>query len=299
MEWDVQPLLKNINKGHVGNKKMKIGIIGTGTLGPSIAQVFSQCDEIEVVYLCKGRESSKKDGKASLQKNFGRLVEKGKISQEEADKCFGKIVFGPKTVLADADLVVEAVAENLDIKKAVFKEIDGICKPSCVFSTNTSSLKIKAIGEELSRPLAGMHFFNPAPVMKLVEVVSSDNTPQEIVDFLMDTAVKIGKTPVSVKEAPGFIVNHILIPMINEGISIYAEGIASVEDIDTAMKLGANHPMGPLALGDLIGLDVVLAILEIMLKETGDPKYKPESMLRKMVREGKLGRKTGEGFYKY
>lgn len=187
----------------------------------------------------------------------------------------------------------------MEIKKSVFKELDDICKPDCIFTTNTSSLPIKMIGENLSRPLAGMHFFNPAPVMKLVEVVVSDNTPQETVDFLTETAVKIGKTPVAVKEAPGFIVNHILIPMINEAICIYAEGIASVEDIDTAMKLGANHPMGPLALGDLIGLDVVLAILEVMLKETGDPKYKPESMLRKMVRENKLGRKTGEGFYKY
>lgn len=278
---------------------MKVGIIGTGTLGPSIAQVFSQCEDVDTVYLCKGRETSKKDGKASLEKSFNRLVKKEKISQEQANEYLGKIIFGAKNVLADADLIVEAVAENLDVKKHVFKEIDEICQPQCIFTTNTSSLPIKAIGEGLSRPLAGMHFFNPAPVMKLVEVVASDDTPQETVNFLMETAAKIGKTPVTVKEAPGFIVNHILIPMINEAVCIYAEGIASVEDIDTAMKLGANHPMGPLALGDLIGLDVVLAILEVMLKETGDPKYKPESMLRKMVREGKLGRKTGEGFYKY
>lgn len=278
---------------------MKVGIIGTGTLGPSIAQVFSQCEDVDVVYLCKGRESSRNYGKTSLEKNFNRLVEKEKISQEQADKYLGKILFGSKSVLTDADLIVEAVAENLDIKKNVFKEIDEICQPQCIFATNTSSLPIKAIGEGLSRPLAGMHFFNPAPVMKLVEVVTSDDTPRETVDYLTETAVKIGKTPVTVKEAPGFIVNHILIPMINEAVCIYAEGIASVEDIDTAMKLGANHPMGPLALGDLIGLDVVLAILEVMLKETGDPKYKPESMLRKMVRERKLGRKTGEGFYRY
>ena len=278
---------------------MKVGIIGTGTLGPSIVQVFSQCDDVEIIYLCKGRESSRNDGKTSIEKSYRKLVERGKFTQEEATSFLEKIITGPKDITADADLVIEAVAENLEIKKAVFKELDHICKPECIFATNTSSLPIKAIGKELSRPLAGMHFFNPAPVMKLVEIVVSDNTPQSTVDFLTETAVKIGKTPVTVQEAPGFIVNHILIPMINEAICIYAEGIASVEDIDTAMKLGANHPMGPLALGDLIGLDVVLAILEVMLKETGDPKYKPESMLRKMVRENKLGRKTGEGFYKY
>lgn len=278
---------------------MKVAIIGTGTLGPSIAQVFAQCDEIEAVYLCKGRESSKKDGKTSIEKSYLKLISKEKITREQADVYLSKIVIGPKTITADADLIVEAVAENLEIKKAVFRELDKICKPGCYFATNTSSLPIKAIGEGLSRPMAGMHFFNPAPVMKLVEVVASEETPQEMIDYLMEISEKIGKTPVTVREAPGFIVNHILIPMINEAISIYAEGIASVEHIDTAMRLGANHPMGPLALADLIGLDVVLAILEVMLKETGDPKYKPESMLRRMVREKKLGRKSGEGFYKY
>ena len=196
-------------------------------------------------------------------------------------------------------MVIEAVAEDVEIKKAVFHELDLICKSECIFATNTSSLPIKAVGEGLTRPMVGMHFFNPAPVMKLVEVIASDKTPQTIVDYLVDVARKIGKTPVEVREAPGFIVNRILIPMINEAISIYAEGVASVEDIDTAMKLGANHPMGPLALGDLIGLDVVLAIMEVMLKETGDVKYRPEALLKKMVRAGKLGRKTGEGFYKY
>lgn len=278
---------------------MKVGIIGTGTLGPSIAQVFSQCAEVETVYLCKGRESSKKDGKTAIAKSFDKLVAKGKVEREVADAYLEKIVTGAKTILTDADLIVEAVAENLEVKKAIFAELDVICKEGCYFTTNTSSLPIKAIGEGLSRPMAGMHFFNPAPIMKLVEVVASEDTPQEMIETLMEISEKIGKTPVTVREAPGFIVNHILIPMINEAISIYAEGIASVEDIDTAMKLGANHPMGPLALGDLIGLDVVLAILEVMLKETGDPKYKPESMLRRMVREKKLGRKTGEGFYKY
>ena len=278
---------------------MKVGIIGTGTLGPSIAQVFAQCEETEMVYLCKGRESSKRNGKDSLEKSLSKLVTKGKMSQEQVDLILCKIFTGPKSILDDVDLVVEAVAEDVEIKKAVFKELDSICKPECIFATNTSSLPIKAVGEGLSRPMVGMHFFNPAPVMKLVEIIASDKTPQATVDYLMDVARTIGKTPVEVREAPGFIVNRILIPMINEAISIYAEGVASVEDIDTAMKLGANHPMGPLALGDLIGLDVVLAIMEVMLKETGDVKYRPEAMLKKMVRAGKLGRKTGEGFYKY
>lgn len=278
---------------------MKVGIIGTGTLGPSIAQVFAQCEETEIVYLCKGRESSKRNGKDALEKSLSKLVAKGKMTQEQVDAILNKIVTGPKTLLSDAELVIEAVAEDVEIKKMIFHEMDAICKPECIFATNTSSLPIKAVGEGLSRPMVGMHFFNPAPVMKLVEVIASDKTPQTIVDYLMEVARKIGKTPVEVREAPGFIVNRILIPMINEAISIYAEGVASVEDIDTAMKLGANHPMGPLALGDLIGLDVVLAIMEVMLKETGDVKYRPEAMLKKMVRAGKLGRKTGEGFYKY
>lgn len=278
---------------------MKVGIIGTGTLGPSIAQVFSQCDQVETVYLCKGRDSSKRNGMDALKKSFDNLVSKGKIDGNIADSYLSKVIPGAKTIVTEADLIIEAVTENLEIKRTVFRELDVICKPECVFATNTSSLPIRAIGEGLSRPIAGMHFFNPAPVMKLVEVVASKETPQSMIEFLTEVSVAIGKTPVTVKEAPGFIVNHVLIPMINEAISIYAEGIASVEDIDTAMKLGANHPMGPLALGDLIGLDVVLAILEVMLKETGDPKYKPESMLRRMVREKKLGRKTGEGFYRY
>lgn len=278
---------------------MKVGVIGTGTLGPSIAQVFAQCEETEIVYLCKGRESSKQNGKDGLEISLSKLIAKGKMTQEQVDAILNKIVVGSKEILADADLIVEAVSENVEIKKAVFHELDLICKTECIFATNTSSLPIKAVGEGLSRPMVGMHFFNPAPVMKLVEIIASDKTPQTTVDYLMEVARKIGKTPVEVREAPGFIVNRILIPMINEAVSIYAEGVASVEDIDTAMNLGANHPMGPLALGDLIGLDVVLAIMEVMLKETGDVKYRPEAMLKRMVRERKLGRKTGEGFYKY
>ena len=278
---------------------MKVGIVGTGTLGPSIAQVFAQCDEVETVYLCKGRESSKRNGKDTLENSLTKLVSKKKMANEQVESILKKIEIGPKNILCDADLIVEAVAESIEVKKIIFRELDLICKKECIFATNTSSLPIKIIGEGLSREIVGMHFFNPAPVMKLVEIIGSEQTSQTTVDTLMGIAKKIGKTPVEVREAPGFIVNRILIPMINEAISIYAEGVASVEDIDTAMQLGANHPMGPLALGDLIGLDVVLAIMEVMLKETGDVKYRPEAMLRRMVREGKLGRKTGEGFYKY
>ena len=278
---------------------MKIAIIGTGTLGPSIAQVFAQCDEIEHVFLCKGRDSSKRDGKEGLVKTYDRLVEKGKLSRQTADAYLNKIETGGKTLAADADFVIEAVVEDLPVKQELFRELDVICGAHTAFATNTSSLSVSAIGEELSRPLIGMHFFNPVPVMKLVEVIAAKHAPQEAVDFAVNLAIKIGKTPVVVQEAPGFVVNRILIPMINEAIGVYAEGIASAEDIDTAMKLGANHPIGPLALGDLIGLDVVLAIMETLLLETGDTKYLPQPLLKKLVREKKLGKKTGEGFFQY
>lgn len=281
---------------------MKVAVIGTGTLGPSIAQVFAQCDKVEKVYICKGRslsESSENRGKAKVEKALQKLVSKNKITEEQANLYLDKIEAGGKELAANADFLIEAVSEDIEIKKTLFKELDEICSKDCVFTSNTSSLPIQVIGESLTRPLIGMHFFNPAPVMKLVEVIGTDKTPRESIEYVMSVAREIGKTPVEVKEAPGFIVNRVLIPMINEAISIYAEGVASVEDIDTAMTLGANHPMGPLALADLIGLDVVLAILNVMLKETGNYKYLPQPMLKKMVREKKLGRKTGEGFYKY
>lgn len=278
---------------------MKVAVIGTGTLGPSIAQVFAQCDKVEIVYLCKGRESSRSTGKDKIERAYEKLVTKGRLTREQAEQYLLKIETGNKELAAQADFLVEAVSEDVEIKRALFRELDAICGENCLFATNTSSLPIQAIGEGLSRPLIGMHFFNPAPIMKLVEVIATEETPQKMVEAVMEVARDIGKTPVEVREAPGFVVNRVLIPMINEAISIYAEGVASVEDIDTAMCLGANHPMGPLALGDLIGLDVVLAILNVMLKETGDNRYLPQPLLKKMVREKKLGRKTGEGFYKY
>lgn len=278
---------------------MVVAVIGTGTLGPSIAQVFAKCDQIDKVLLCKGRKSSSRNGKDSLSQSLERLIQKGKMVQDDADAILAKVETGEKELSVGADLIVEAVAEDLEIKRTLFKELDAICDGRCIFATNTSSLPIQAIGEGLTHSLVGMHFFNPAPVMKLVEVIATEKTPQSIVDQVMEIARWIGKTPVEVREAPGFVVNRVLIPMINEAISIYAEGVASVEDIDTAMRLGANHPMGPLALGDLIGLDVVLAILNVMLKETGDNRYLPQPMLKKMVREKKLGRKSGEGFYQY
>ncbi|MBR8702094.1 3-hydroxybutyryl-CoA dehydrogenase [Fusobacterium sp. DD29] len=277
---------------------MKIGIIGAGTMGSGIAQAFAQTEGYSVC-LCDINNEFAANGKAKIAKGLGRMVTKGKMDQATVDAILAKITTGTKEICKDCDLIIEAAIENMEIKKQTFKELQAICKPEAMFATNTSSLSITEIGAGLDRPVIGMHFFNPAPVMKLVEVIAGLNTPAEMVEKIKEISESIGKVPVQVEEAAGFVVNRVLIPMINEAVGILADGVASAEGIDNAMKLGANHPMGPLALGDLIGLDVCLAIMEVLYSEMGDTKYRPHPLLRKMVRGGKLGRKSGEGFFNY
>lgn len=278
---------------------MKIGIIGAGTMGSGIAQAFAQCEGYEVA-LCDVKAEWAEKGKARIAKGLAKRVEKGKLEQTAADAVTARITTGVKEELcADCDLIVEAAFEDMAVKKQTFSELDKLCKPDCIFASNTSSLSITEIGNGIEHPVIGMHFFNPAPVMKLIEVIAGYSTPAAVVDKIKEIAVSIGKTPVQVNEAAGFVVNRMLVPMINEGICIYADGVASVRGIDSAMKLGANHPMGPLELGDYIGLDICLNVMDVLYKEFGDSKYRASPLLRKMVRAGQLGCKTGRGFYSY
>lgn len=269
-------------------------------MGLDIAQVFSRAE-----YDVTVRDISDaiiQSAEARLEKALAKLVTKGKLDEAGKHAIQSRIHFTTElTQAADADLVIEAAIENLKIKQEIFGALDTICKPETIFASNTSSISITAIAAATKRTdkFIGMHFFNPATVMKLVEVINGLFTSEETHNAVFQLAEAIGKQPVSVKEGPGFVVNRLLVPPINEAAFMLEEGIATVEDIDRAMQLGANHPMGPLALGDLIGLDVVLNIMETFYAETGDSKYRPAPLLRKMVRGGLLGRKSGKGFYNY
>jgi len=279
---------------------MKVMVLGAGTMGSGIAQAFAQSGyevivrDIEQAFVDKGL--------ATIAKSLDRVVSKGGMTDGERSVALARITGTTDVGLAaGVDLVVEAAVENMAIKKKVFAELDGVCKPEAILATNTSSLSITEIAAATKRPdrVIGMHFFNPVPMMKLVEVIKGLATSDDTRKTIVDLCGTLGKTAVEVNEAPGFVVNRILIPMINEAIGILADGVASAEDIDNAMKLGANHPIGPLALADLIGNDVNLAIMEVLYTEFGDSKYRPHPLLRKMVRAGLLGRKSGKGFFDY
>lgn len=278
----------------------KICVLGAGTMGSGIAQAFAAKGYEVIIRDIKDEFVQK--GLGMIEKNIKKLATKGKITEEEAEEILSRVSGTTElSLLDDVDLIIEAAVENMEIKRQIFKELDEICKPEAILATNTSSLSITEIATATKRvdKVIGLHFFNPAPVMKLVEIIKGMGTSQETYDAMHELVLNIAKEPVQVEEAPGFVVNRILVPMINEAVCIYAEGIASAADIDKAMMLGANHPMGPLALGDLIGLDVCLAIMDVLYKETGDTKYRAHSLMRKYVRSGHLGRKTGKGFFDY
>lgn len=281
---------------------MKIGILGRGTMACGIIQLFAENGYETAVWVRNIDKDNPRASISSIEKFLSKSVKKEKITKEDMDKTLNNISLTTSYAdLKDCDLIIEAIAEDMAVKKDVFGQLDELCKENTIFATNTSSLSITEMAAATNRPdkVIGMHFFNPVAFMKLVEVTKGISTSDETKDLIMELSKKVGKTPVEVEEAPGFIVNRILIPLVNEGIGIYAEGYASAEDVDKAMKLGANHPMGPLELGDLIGLDVCLAIMDVLYVEFGDSKYRAHPLLRKMVRGGLLGRKTKKGFFEY
>jgi 3-hydroxybutyryl-CoA dehydrogenase len=277
-----------------------IGVIGAGTMGNGIAQVFAQSGF--TVRLCDSYAPALDKAKGTIERSLGKFVEKGKLSAADRDDALARLTTGSQLdALADADFVVEAIAENVDAKTTIFKQLDAITRPGVILSSNTSSISITVLGAATKRPdrVLGMHFMNPVPLMTLVELIRGQATSNDAMTVATDLCKALGKTPVEAADYPGFIANRVLMPMINEAIYAVMEGVGTPDAIDTVMKLGMNHPMGPLTLADFIGLDVCLAILEVLHDGLGDPKYRPCPLLRRMVAADHLGRKTGQGFYKY
>lgn len=278
----------------------KMAVLGAGQMGNGITQVAA-CAGIEVVMIDIQQDFVDR-GVATIEKSLAKLVSKERMTQEDADSARSRISTAiDRSACADADLVVEAVPEILDLKLSIFSELDGICKPDCILATNTSSISISEIAAATSRPskVIGMHFMNPVPIMKLVEVINGKETSEEVTATVLSAAEKMGKIPLMCNDSPGFVSNRILCPMINEAILTLQEGVAEPEAIDGIMKLGMNHPIGPLALSDLIGNDTVLHIMNVLHEGMGDDKYAPAPLLIEMVEQGKLGRKSGQGFYDY